>query len=827
MTWIKHASLTAALFAMAVLVAASPTHAATVLAKDGKARAAIYVGGPIVQAELSAAELRKLTPAEREARDEITARAQAVGDLQHHLNKMTGATFEVRAVDDAKAVKAPAIVFGDLAVELGAAPKHETVTRDAFRLIVKDDMVLFGGEGLIAASHAMYYWLRTLGCNWIMPGPDGEVIPKRGTLAAEAIDVARKPAFLVRSPWYSGGSTIITSDEFAQFNQWKRRMGQTHGWGDIHPDFMHGGHMWASMLHAYKAELEADPTMRSSVRNASGEMVPNNSQLEPMHPRIVELTVDYIRKYFERQGWPKDKHVAMSVGPNDGGGYSESPASLAAGAGRVDPIMGENDQTDVLILYANRVLDAVEEEFPNLKLGFYIYGVHADFPMKHKPHPKFVAHFADITYSRYHALQDRQSYTRNYYRGILEQWARLHKEQGNPLWFYGYNWNLAENLMPYTKVRIWGEDLPYYHKMGVLGHNNEQDKAWSIGGPHNYVMARRGWDVDTDWKDLLKEYCDSAFGAGADAMMKYYLYLDDVQTNSGIESGAFPSVAAMLGREFITKANAFLAEAKAAAKSDMHRRNVDWQGQSVGMLEYFHKLLDATQKADYAAAFKHYEAMMAHWQKYHDANSNLVSSYGYRYVDTWCLRPFLELGKAHSSGDYKVVHRLPDELPTIFDPGNMGALMGLYQPTFIDKDLNKTRTWSTTWDAQGLGPYREGGVWYYDKFKADALKDGEGIGLFVGSVEDEAHVYLNGKFIGKGRGYMKPFVFDLTEHFKPGEDNVIALQVVRRVKLNEAGLGGIIYPCHVFTGPRLEQVAPAVEPMRRILPGGARGEIIE
>ena len=809
-------------------LAATPhaADAAATLTKDTKALAKIYVLGSLELTELSAKEKRALTPEQVEERTAIGVRIEAVNDLRYILEKMTGAAFDVVQTNDAAAIKPPAIAFGELANQLGAKTSHDTPTDDAYRLQVTNaGLVLFGGESEVAASHAMYRWLHELGCRWIMPGPDGEVIPTQKTLIAKTMDVDKKPAFLVRSPWYSGGAGIIIGDERAQFDQWKRRMGQTHARRHSHPDYLIGGHMWAGLISTFKKELDEDPTMRPLVRQPDGSYLRGRGQLEPTHTGVIDLTVKYIRSMFERNGWDKDKAVAISIGPNDGGGYSESPEALAAGAGRVDPITGGKDQTDVLILYANHVLEAVADEFPNLKLGFYIYSVHADYPMKYKPHPNFVAHFADITYSRFHATQDKQSYTRNYYRNILEQWAALHKEQGNPMWFYGYNWNLAENLLPYTKVRIWGEDLPYYHKMGVIGHNNEQDKGWSILGPHNYIMARLGWDIDADWRDLLDEYCQAAFGDGAEAMVKYYLLLDDRQTNAGVESGAFPSVPLVLGRDFIEEARALFAEATAATNNDIHKRNIDWFGQSVGMLAAFHDIRDAMAEGDYVAARAHYDAMMAIWQKYHDANSNLVSRYGFRYVDRWCLKPALDLMETHSTGDYQLIHQLPDELPTMLDPEDMGQLMGFDQPGMLQKDLMKTKTYSSTWDHQGLGAYRDGGVWYYDRFTVDKWNDGEGIGLAVGAVEDTIHVWVNGKYIGMGRGYMKPFVFDLTEHTTPGEENVIAMQVIRRTYLNEAGLGGMIYPSFVFKGPQLDKVAPAIEPMRRILPGGSRGEL--
>ncbi len=827
--------LTAAVKLMALLLALvqpmsiTPAHAEpAVLAADGDAKARIYISQPIEFAPLTGAQLHGLPAEERAPYLNAVTRRHAINDLIYHLEQMTGASFEVVVTDEPDDVTAPALVFGDLAVALGAEPQHATKTGDAFRLIVRDDgVVLFGGESDVAASHAMYHWLSGLGCFWFMPSPDGEVIPTVETLTVEPMDVAKAPAFKVRTPWYSGGPHLVTKEEHEQLAQWNRRLGQTHHRFAQHPDFLQGGHMWASMLSVFKDEFKNDPSMLAQIRQPDGTFAPGRAQLEPTHPGVVDLTVRYIRRHFERRNLPKDAEIAMSIGPNDGGGYSESVETFAASPGRTDPITGAPDETDVLILYANRVLEAVAEEFPNLKLGFYIYSVHADYPMRHQPDPRFVAHFADITYSRYHSLLDRNSYSRNYYRGILEQWKKLHETQGNPLWFYGYNWNLAENLFPYTKARIWGEDLPYYHAMGVIGHNNEQDKAWSILGPHNYIMARMGWDIDADWQALLREYCDAVFGDASDVMVRYYLMLDRTQTEAGIESGSFPTVALVLDRAFLERAKALLEEAASAASTPAHQRNVAWFGQSVYMLEHYHAMLDAMHDADYPAAAEHYDAMLDHWGRLLETNPNLVSRYGEHYLRRWFYKPFLDQANQYATGEYRIVHQLPDELPTLLDPENAGQLMGFYEPAMNTDKLLKTQTYRSTWDAQGLGTYRDGGVWYFDRFTVDTIGDGEGVGLLVGGVEDTVHVYLNGQYVGAKTGYIAPDVFDLTEWVKPGEANHLALQVIRRGKINEAGLGGIILPAFIFQGPRLERVAPAVEPMERVLPGGARDNTIQ
>ncbi len=113
----------------------------------------------------------------------------------------------------------------------------------------------------------------------------------------------------------------------------------------------------------------------------------------------------------------------IGIGPADGLGFSQSPETLAALSGRIDPMIGDYDRTDTLILLANKILERMGKEYSNLHLGFYLYSVHGDFPMRYKPDPRIVIVLADIEYSRFHSIVDKNSKTRTYYRHILEQWT--------------------------------------------------------------------------------------------------------------------------------------------------------------------------------------------------------------------------------------------------------------------------------------------------------------------------------------------------------------------------------------------------------------------
>ena len=155
----------------------------------------------------------------------------------------------------------------------------------------------------------------------------------------------------------------------------------------------------------------------------------------------------------------------------------------------------------------------------------------------------------------------------------------------------------------------------------------------------------------------------------------------------------------------------------------------------------------------------------------------------------------------------------------MFDPTETGHVMGYPSPYLNDSGFLRTRTISTTWDAQGMGALRDTPVWYRFHFTLPGDVQDKPIGLFLGGFEDEARVWINGQSIGAGRGFSVPFVFDLTDGINYRGKNVLAIQVVRHSKANEIGLGGILRPSFIFTGPRLESKAPSAVKLQRVLPG--------
>jgi len=787
------------------------------------ALAPFAISAPVVLVKDSAPVGKIYIPATEEDRAPVNPKVPvkpllqtAVEDLNYHIEKMTGTRLEVVKTDSPADVRPPAIVLGSLAVQSGADLK-QTPNRDSVRIRTKDGKVLIAGEKESGTVHAMYTLLAQLGCDWVMPGAIGEIIPQTKTLAIPDLDISETPSFTGRNLWMRGSSKLNTEQDSEEFAEWRRRQrmdapGETPNLG--------AGHVWGSLIKRHQDEFEKDPTMLALVRGPNGEMIRKGPQLETTHPRIAELFVEEIRAAFEKNKWPKDKEISFGIGPADGAGYSLSIETSTVGAGRIDPIMGEPDVTDACVLLGNQILERIEKEFPNVSLGYYAYSLHGEFPLRYKPHPRLNQIFAPINYSRFHSPLAKNSKTWPYYVAIVEKWGALAKEQGNKLSYRGYNWNLAENMIPFSKLEVYGEEIPWYHSHGFMSVNIEATKAWAVNGPSDYLLAKLMWNCDQDWKSVLDDYCKKSFGAGSEAMKTYLLDLTRRQSAAGQEAGSYQAVHLIYDEAFVDASRKLIEKAVADAKSPEEKTRAGYFLYPLEQLGLYLKFREAYTQFDFAKAAGLFQKIHESWESAYAANTQIVAKEVIQYLKRY-LEAFVQESSKFSSPPYRRVLPLPDELKTQLDSTGAGELLGFQNPLINDSLFFKTRTWSAPWDAQGLGGYRIGAVWYRFSFSHPEVPKGEALGLFLGGADDQVKVWLNGKEVGStSRKFSSPFVFDLSQAADPTGENVLVIKVTRISSMNEIGTGGLIRPSFLFVGPQVvgPQAAPRSED--RVLPGG-------
>ena len=746
--------------------------------RDGQAVATIYV------------------PADQQSDGPV---AIAARELNYHFEKMSGASLEVVATDDADAVRGPAIVLGGIANDAGARQSRTTPSGEAFRLLTRGDRLFIGGESEAAILMGAYSLLERLGVDWVMPGTIGEIIPERATIAIAPLDETQAPDFAMRRLWYRGGRKLADPQERGRFGEWLRRQK-----GGSYEPVAHQtrGHYWDVFIRKHRDAFDSDPTMYALRPDANGDPKRLGPQIESTHPRIAALMAQDIRDAFDQNDWPKDKAVGFPIGPADGAGFSQSGEARAAGSGRFDANSGVPDQTDHLVLLANRIFAQLGDAYPNVLLGYYSYAAHGDYPARYRPHPRLVQIFAPINFSRYHSIVDPLSDTQADYRAVVEQWAALSQDQGNPLLYRGYNWNLAENMLPYTKLRIWGEELPYYAAKGIEGLNVEATKAWAVNGPSDWLFMKLAWDASQDWRALLRDYTVKSFGAGAAPMERYFLALAERQHSAAQQAGSYHAIPLIFDRAFAAAARRDVEAAIEAARLPDQKTRAAHFLHTIGALDLYLDYHEATLRFDFAAANTAFGAMHRHWQTAHAQNSDLVAREGPDYLDRF-IRPFVEAAHSYSDAPYEIVARLPDTLSTAFVSREEGERRGYHQRDLKDAEaaFADTRTYSTTWDDQKL-TRRGGSVWYRFHMPYSGAADQRALSLFLGGFDDTASVWVNGNHVGTSEGrFSEPAIFDLSGHRDEETGITIAIHIDRSDGINEIGIGGLFRPSFLFTGP--------------------------
>jgi beta-glucuronidase len=115
------------------------------------------------------------------------------------------------------------------------------------------------------------------------------------------------------------------------------------------------------------------------------------------------------------------------------------------------------------------------------------------------------------------------------------------------------------------------------------------------------------------------------------------------------------------------------------------------------------------------------------------------------------------------------------------DPSNEGESKGWQQGLAQARLIPVPCSWNEIFD--DVRNYT-GAVWYQTEFRVDRTWSGQRAHLRFGAVAYRAKVWLNGTLLGEHEGAHLPFVFDVTQHAKPGTENVLVVLVENELRLD-------------------------------------------
>ena len=744
----------------ALVVACSPLQTQGMdIVRDGRPVAAIVVQRPredTVQPRSRRAPRR--SPRGFECDDPGAAEV-----LVDWIEKMSGARLPI--VEQPSAGK-PAIYLGAAAVKAGLelgdidSPTHEGLR------IVSDGKtkILLGGQNNTSTMKAACRFLEELGCRFFLDNDLGQVYPRHKTVTVGNLNITEKPGLMMRKIWGS---------QWGGHNLWKI-------WNGVGGLELATGHSWSRYVDQDLYETHPEYfALRDGQRKKGGWYCTSNPEL---------------RKVFA-QGVIANGGPDPSVSPPDGTGYCQCEKCVAQDdLDNIEPSSGRASVSNRYADFLDEVARYVAKDHPDRLLSFYCYADYTQPPtFNRRLSSNLVAWIAPIRYSRYHRIGSPVSPSRIQLAQVIDGWAAATDQ----IAYRTYNFNLAECVVPFSKLSVWKHDIPYLKDKGCIGINLESLVNWEIYGPHLYQSIRLAYDPGADSDAMMDDYFVKFYGSAAGPFMKqYWMSIDEAFASMRCESGSFFALHLVYTPQFIEKLDGLMEQAAAAADNETYSARISMTAQGLKNAQQFIQIRNAMSRGDFAAARKVYDDLYARNEV--ELNKGYGNHYTLNYLKRFVGTHVLA-GAEATAAPNKVLQVLPDRMKLAYDPDDNGAEQGYHKSDFDDSKWKEVATYGTTLNAQGL-PDTKSVMWYRTSMN---VPRGDGkLVLFFTEVDGQAvTVYINSREVAalEREARRKPFEVDVTNAIKPG-NNTVAIRVDHS-RITELFLGGIIRPILLIRKP--------------------------
>lgn len=518
--------------------------------------------------------------------------AYAAEELRKYLSAMSAVEVEIRS-EDRLGQDVPGIRIGLFEPE-GSSPPGMGGSgdrKDEIRIRVANGSGVILGSNPGSALIAVYRYLRELGCRWVRPGIEGEVVPRIDVLS-ESVEVSEAASYRFRGiciegairlenivdliewmpkvgfngyfvqfreahvffeRWYDHANnplkqsdsklTVETSLSFVQAiaTELKRRGMEYHavGHGWTCTAFGIPGLGWGKAAQAEEAEVT--PYL-AEVNGTRGlwKGVALDTELCYSNPEARRRMIGEIVQYASEHAEVDVLHVWLSDGHNN-----QCECSSCVGA----------TPSDWYVLLLNELDAALTEKGLGIRIAFLLYQELLWAPLKERfrHSERFVMMFAPITRSYRHTFAEASvlpkmaPLTRNRIVfpltveenvAFLKQWQESFV--GEAFDFdYHFMWAHQRDPGQTTIAKILHEDIRHLRRLGLDGYFSCQvQRAFFPNGLGLTVMGMTLWDETTDYERLIEEYFISAYGPDGLNCRNYLTILSERYEQIGLERWA-------------------------------------------------------------------------------------------------------------------------------------------------------------------------------------------------------------------------------------------------------------------------------------------------
>lgn len=444
----------------------------------------------------------------------------AASELAGELAKCLGEAPKIVSEDAVTShTVTPRLYVGATKAAKAARGNRKWETDEVFLKSV-DGGVILDGEPTRAPIYAADIYLeKYCGVRWWTS--DAAHYPKLADAPSENIDHTYAPQFKYRETYYLDGfDPLFKVRSKGNFSSLTRYMLSEM---KFIPPEMGGNHrlyFFKGRRSAYHSFFEILPPAVYFEKHPEWYSLVNGKR-EPKQLCLanVEMKAEYIRQTLKCLREDSDVDF-IQVSQNDWRFPCECDTCKAMTAEDGAP-------SGPYLRFANDVAEAVEKEFPHVRIDTFAYQFTRKAPKKTKPRHNVVVRLCDIECDFARPLTDPLPPKKATFVKDLQDWKRV---AGGNLFLWDYLANFHGYMLPHPNIHIMAPNIRLFAENGAVGVFEQGDALCSAGSfatLRHYVVSHLLWNPADDEKRLMGEFLEGYYGKSAAPFLKKFIDVVD------------------------------------------------------------------------------------------------------------------------------------------------------------------------------------------------------------------------------------------------------------------------------------------------------------
>ncbi|WOO41919.1 DUF4838 domain-containing protein [Rubellicoccus peritrichatus] len=474
-------------------------------------------------------------------------------------------------------------------------PLPETA-EEVFVVAIKEDQAVLAGGGDRGTLYAAYAFLEDLGCAWLEPGEEGDVVPVSPDLTLTVGERIERPAMTIRHLGTSGqlpDPLNKAPDQIVETVDWmvKNRLNFSFA---LRPQLLYrimppadrniwekrGGMVkWQHIVHNFEfifpneRYFEEHPEYYALYKGRRVPLGPEGGNLALTNPDVRRLAAEFSANWFDQN---PDGRVVPMVPPDGAIKWDESPEGMALGGKNF--VRGpEGSMSRRMAEFSAAVADQLAEDYPDRYILNLAYANYVE-PYEGLTLPKNV--IAQVA----HGYAGQGSFIHSIYsdrneeaRDIFEAWANS-GAGGIGIWDY-FILHVPDRAgspkTPLGLIRVARDMIEYLgnlepeYKVYFTQAGNEH---WQYNALIYWAVAQLAWNPEITVDQLIETWTKAAFGNAWEPAYDYYKALEETYDNDEWTVGIWREVNVpsplIFTESFLSRAQSDLKALKAGIAED-------------------------------------------------------------------------------------------------------------------------------------------------------------------------------------------------------------------------------------------------------------------